>query len=305
MKKLSIVVPAYNEADSIRPFLDAIAALGLANPYEIIFVDDGSRDGTLAAVKSAAETDERIRYVSFSRNFGKEAALYAGLEHAVGELIVTMDADLQHEPKLIPEMLAAVETEGYDSAAVSRTARRNESKVRGYLAKKYYALMNRYSEVPLKDGSMDFRLMTREFVNAVLSLKEQGRFTKGIYQWVGFKTKWIETETDARKGGPSKWTLEGLFAYAINSIIAFSNAPLKLASVLGVVSCAGATVYAAFILLSWLITGSHVSSIAVLAAAVVFLGGLQLFVIGILGLYVAGIFRETKNRPLYIVKEAK
>lgn len=305
MKKLSIVVPAFNEETCISPFIAAIDGLKLAADVEFVFVDDGSSDGTLDAIKAAAEGDGRVRYVSFSRNFGKEAALFAGLEHATGDYTVTMDADLQHDPKLLPEMFAALESGEFDSAAVCRTARKDEPKLRGYLAGKYYSVMNRYSEVSLRDGSMDYRMMTREFVQAVLSLKERGRFTKGIYQWVGFRTKWIETETIARVSGVSKWNLEALFAYAINSIIAFSNAPLKIASVTGVFACAGAVLYALFVLLAWLFAGGHVSSVMVLACVVVFLGGLQLFVIGILGLYVSGIFRETKNRPLFIVKEAR
>ena len=212
MNKLSIVVPAYNEADCVGRFAEAIYALRLPNPLEIVFVDDGSTDDTLEAVRSMAERDDRIRYVSFSRNFGKEAAIFAGLGHSTGDLVVTMDADLQHRPELLPQMLKAVEEEGYDCAAACRTTRTGEPKLRSWFAHLFYSLMSRFSDVELKDGSMDYRMMTRQMVDAVLSLGESNRFTKGIYQWVGFRTKWIETENAGRVAGSTKWSFWSLFA---------------------------------------------------------------------------------------------
>ncbi len=305
MKRLSVVVPAYNEEACIPAFVGAIRGLGLENPLEIVFVDDGSTDGTLGAVKAEAAKDARIRYVSFSRNFGKEAALFAGLRHATGDLVVTMDADLQHDPSHLAEMIRAVEAEGYDCAAACRTTRTGEPKVRSCFAHLFYALMNRHSDVALKDGAMDYRLMTRQVVEAVLSLKESNRFTKGIYEWVGFRTKWIECPNVARKGGASKWSFRSLLAYSGRGILAFSTAPLQIASVLGIATTLFAFGYMIWVFCKWLLYGDPVSGWPTLICVILFLGGLQLFVIGILGLYVAGVFRETKARPVYVVREER
>ena len=302
-KKLSIVVPCFNEAECICRFIDAIFSLGLPNPLEIVFVDDGSHDDTLAIIKESAKRDARIFYVSFSRNFGKESAIFAGLRKASGDLVVTMDADLQHRPELLRDMVEAIEDEGYDCAAAYRTTRDGEPKLRSWFAHRFYALMSRYSDVELKDGSMDYRMMTRQVVNVILSLQESNRFTKGIYQWVGFKTKWIETENVERVAGSTKWSFWSLFAYSLRGILAFSTAPLQMASALGVACCVLSFVYLAFIFFKWLIYGDPVSGWPTLICVVLLLGGLQLFVIGILGLYVAGIFREAKRRPVYIVKD--
>lgn len=304
-RKLSIVVPCYNEGACVEAFVETIFGLGLENPLEIVFVDDGSADNTLELIRKAAAADTRIRYVSFSRNFGKEAALFAGLEHATGDLAVTMDADLQHKPELLKEMVSAIENEGYDCAAACRTTRTGEPPLRSWFAHRFYELMSRYSDVNLKDGSMDYRMMTRQVLDVVLALKESNRFTKGIYQWVGFKTKWIETENRERVAGESKWSFLSLFAYSIRGILAFSTAPLQIASVLGVFCCLGSFAYMAFVFLKWLFLGDPVTGWPTLICVVLLLGGLQLFVIGILGLYIAGIFRETKHRPIYIVRERK
>ena len=304
MKKLSIVVPAYNESGCIVPFIETISALEIENPLEIVFVDDGSKDATLAEIKSAAAKDKRVRYVSFSRNFGKEAALFAGLKHATGELVVTMDADLQHDPRLLNEMVAAIEREGYDSAAACRTTRTGEPPVRSWFAHRFYALMSRCSDVELKDGSMDYRMMTRQVVDVVLSLKEANRFTKGIYQWVGFRTKWLECANVERTVGSSKWSFFSLFRYSVRGMLAFSTAPLQLASILGLLSTFASFVYMAWVFCKWMIYGDPVTGWPTLICVVLLLGGLQLFVIGILGLYVAGVYRETKGRPIYVVREA-
>lgn len=214
-----------------------------------------------------------------------------------------MDADLQHHPSLLRDMVKAIEDEGYDCAAAYRTTRVGEPKLRSWFAHRFYALMSRYSEVELKDGSMDYRMMTRQVVNAILTLQESNRFTKGIYQWVGFKTKWIETENVERVAGTTKWSFWSLFAYSLRGILAFSTAPLQMASALGVACCALSFVYMAFVFFKWLIYGDPVSGWPTLICVVLLLGGLQLFVIGILGLYVSGIFREAKHRPIYIVKD--
>ena len=305
MKKLSLVVPAYNESACIDRFVETVFGLGLGNPLEIVFVDDGSEDDTLAKIKAAAAKDGRIRYVSFSRNFGKEAALYAGLGHATGELVVTMDADLQHRPELLAEMARAIEEEGYDCAAACRTTRTGEPALRSWFAHRFYELMRRYSDVDLKDGSMDYRMMTRQVAEAVLSFTESNRFTKGIYQWVGFRTKWIETENVGRVAGETKWSFWSLFAYSVRGILAFSTAPLQLASILGIGCCLLAFCYMAFVFCKWLIYGDPVQGYPTLICVVLLLGGFQLFVAGILGLYIAGIFRETKRRPIYVVKESR
>lgn len=305
MKKLSLVVPAYNESACIDRFVETIFGLGLENSLEIVFVDDGSKDDTLAKIKAAAEKDERVRYVSFSRNFGKEAALFAGLNHASGDLVVTMDADLQHRPELLKDMVNAIELEGYDCAAACRTTRTGEPALRSWFAHRFYGLMSRYSDVDLKDGSMDYRMMTRQVVDVILALKESNRFTKGIYQWVGFKTKWIETENVERVAGETKWSFWSLFAYSVRGILAFSTAPLQLASILGFCFCCLSFLYMTVVFVKWLLYGDPVGGWPTLICVVLLLGGLQLFVIGILGLYIAGIFRETKHRPIYVVKEAK
>jgi len=304
MKKLSVVVPAYNEAACVPRFIETIFALGLANPLELVFVDDGSSDGTLSEIKAAAAKDPRVRYVSFSRNFGKEAALFAGLHHATGDLVVTMDADLQHDPALLKGMVQAIEEEGFDCAAACRTTRAGEPKLRSWFAHRFYALMNRYSDVALKDGAMDYRMMTRQVLETVLSLKEANRFTKGIYEWVGFRTKWIECVNVERAAGVSKWNFWSLVAYSWRGILAFSTAPLQIASILGIMTTLAAFVYMAWVFAKWLVYGDPVSGWPTLICVILFLGGLQLFVIGILGLYIAGIFRETKGRPVYVVREA-
>lgn len=304
MKKLSIVIPAYNEAPCVALFAETVFALELDRPLELVFVDDGSSDGTLAAIKALAATDSRVRFVSFSRNFGKEAALYAGLTAATGELVVTMDADLQHDPQLLKEMAAAIELEGYDCAAACRTTRTGEPPVRSWFAHRFYALMSRHSDVALKDGAMDYRMMTRQVVTAVLSLKESNRFTKGIYEWVGFRTKWIDCANAVRAAGKTKWSFAALVAYSLRGLLSFSTAPLQIASVLGFATTAFAFAYLIYVFAKWLVCGDPVSGWPTLICAILLLGGLQLFVIGILGLYVAGIFRETKGRPIYVVKEA-
>lgn len=305
VRTLSVVVPCYNEADCIASFLSAIHALPLTETIEFVFVDDGSTDGTLDALTAAADRDSAVHFVSFSRNFGKEAALMAGLERATGDLIVTMDADLQHRPELLPEMVRAIVEDGYDSVATRRTNRTGEPVVRSWFAHRFYALMNRFSDVRLVDGSMDYRMMTRPFVDAVLRLQETNRFTKGIYQWVGFRTKWLECENASRVAGASKWSFLSLVSYSIRGLLAFSTAPLQVASVLGLCCCAGAFAYMLYIFVKWAIFGDPVAGWPTIMCAVLLLGGLQLFVIGILGTYLAGISREIKRRPPYIVRASR
>lgn len=290
MKKLSIVVPAYNEAPCIVPFVNAVVTLGLENPYEIVFVDDGSCDDTLQTIKRLSVEDEHIRYVSFSRNFGKESALRAGLEHARGDLVVTMDADLQHDPKLLPEMIRAVEEEGYDSAAACRTTRTGEPKVRSWFAHRFYQFVNKMSEVAVRDGAMDYRLMTRPVLDGVLRMKENARFTRGLYAWVGFRTKWLESPNLPRQAGETKWSFLSLFVYSVKAVISYSAAPLHLSFLVSTLTFIASMVLFAL--------GCPTAGLITLLHAVEFA------VLGVIGLYVAEIFRETKNRPMYIVREA-
>ena len=302
---LSIAVPCYNESSCVVRFVDAIKALNLPVAYEIVFVDDGSVDDTLSLIKKLADGDDRIRYVSFSRNFGKEAALLAGLEYSKGSVVVTMDVDLQHKPEMLLLMYKAIMEEGYDCAAAIRTNRDGEPMLRSWFAHRFYNLMNKYSEVSLKDGLMDYRMMTRQVVDSVLKIRETNRFTKGIYQWVGFKTKWLETGNCERVGGNTKWSLWGLFCYSMKGIVSFSTAPLQIASILGTLCCVPAFLFMTYISCKWLFLGERVAGWATLICVILFLGGLQLFVIGILGTYIAFTYREAKHRPIYMVREAK
>lgn len=289
MKSLSIVVPAYNEAPCVVPFLKSLACLGEERPVEIVFVDDGSNDETLKILKDLAAQDSRVKYLSFSRNFGKEAALLAGMKRASGELVATMDIDGQHDAKLLLPMLDAVESEGYDSAAACRTDRAGEPPIRTFFAHRFYALMNKVAEIPFKDGAMDFRLMTRVFVDNVLRLGEGARFARGIFTWVGFKTKWIESSNLPREAGKTKWSFIGLFIYSMKAVISFSAAPLHIAFVLSALS----------LMLSIILFALSCTLAGLIA---LFQSG-QFLVIGIVGVYVAETLREAKDRPLYVIKE--
>lgn len=303
MKKLSVVCPVYNEESCIAVFVREIKKVlnGVA-ACEIVFVDDGSTDGTLAAVKESVSQNQDIHYVSFSRNFGKEAALLAGLQAAKGDCVVTMDVDLQDPPALLPKMVQHI-TEGFDSVATRRCTRVGEPMIRSWFARRFYWLMKKFSDVELVDGARDYRMMNRCVVDAILSMPETNRFTKGIYQWVGFKTKWISFENVERRTGETKWSFWKLCGYAINGILAFTTAPLQIASWLGILSCIGAFVSLAWIYIKALIFGNPVAGWPSMVCIVIFLGGLQLFVIGILGAYLAKVYGETKHRPIYIVKE--
>ncbi len=304
-KTLSIVVPCYNEEACIEGFVQAVEASHLSIPIEYIFVDDGSKDATLAILQRLSHGDNRIHYVSFSRNFGKEAALLAGLRKASGDFVVTMDVDLQDPPTLLPEMLNAICDEGYDCVATCRTSREGEPPIRSWFARRFYWLMRKFSDVELVDGARDYRMMTRQVVDAILSMSETNRFTKGIYQWVGFKTKWIAFPNVERVAGTTKWSFWKLFRYSLEGILAFATAPLQIASFLGIASCAGAFFFLLFIVGRALLFGDPVGGWPSLACLIIFFGGLQLFVVGILGTYLAKTYLETKHRPLYLIKEEK
>lgn len=307
---LSLVVPCYNEEESIplfyqetqRIYTESLETLGLVLEY--VFVDDGSSDGTLNTVKRLAETDERVHYVSFSRNFGKEAGIYAGLEVASGDYVAVMDADLQDPPALLPQMVAALE-EGYDCIATRRKNRKGEPPVRSFFARLFYRLINKMSSTQIIDGTRDFRLMKRMVVDAILSDKEYNRFSKGIFSWVGFRTKWIEYENVERCAGKTKWSFWKLFLYSVDGILAYTTVPLALVSVMGIILCLIAFIALCFVVIRALIFGDPVAGWPSMISIIIFLGGIQLFCLGLIGLYISKIYLETKKRPLYIVRERK
>ncbi len=305
--KISIVVPCYNEEAALVFFqkeIDRVSQELMPDiTFEILYIDDGSKDNTLQEIHHLAEQDKRVKYISFSRNFGKEAAIYAGLKNASGDLVAIMDADLQDPPALLPEMYHAIMEEGYDSAATRRVDRKGEPPVRSFFARKFYKLMNNISNTDIVDGARDYRLMNRKFVNALLELGEYNRFSKGLFGWVGFKTKWIEFENVERVAGETKWSFWKLFRYSIEGIVAFSTAPLALAAVLGVIMCILGAIAIVFIVVRQLAFGNAVAGWASLACIILFLGGVQLLCLGILGSYMSKTYLEVKNRPIYICGE--
>lgn len=305
--KISIVVPCYNEEVALVFFqkeIDRVSQELMPDvTFEILYIDDGSKDNTLQEIHHLAEQDKRVKYISFSRNFGKEAAIYAGLKNASGDLVAIMDADLQDPPALLPEMYHAIMEEGYDSAATRRVDRKGEPPVRSFFARKFYKLMNKISNTDIVDGARDYRLMNRKFVNALLELGEYNRFSKGLFGWVGFKTKWIKFENVERVAGETKWSFWKLFRYSIEGIVAFSTVPLALAAVLGVIMCILGAIAIIFIVVRQLAFGNAVAGWASLACIILFLGGVQLLCLGILGSYMSKTYLEVKNRPIYICGE--
>jgi glucosyltransferase len=305
MKRLSIIVPCYNEEEAIPLFFDACAAETAKLPVEAEwwFVDDGSRDGSLSQMKALRERDARVHYVTFSRNFGKEAAMLAGLEAATGDLVAVMDVDLQDPPALLGEMLQGLESEGFDCVATRRVTRKGEPRLRSFFARAFYRLINRISKTEVVDGARDFRLMTRQMADAILSLREVSRFSKGIFSWVGFKTKWLEYENVQRVAGETKWSFWKLLIYSLDGIIGFSTAPLAIASVMGMVFCLLAFVLILYFFIKTLIWGDPVAGFPAMICIILLLGGIQLFCIGILGQYLSKTYLETKRRPIYIARE--
>ena len=305
--EISIVVPCFNEEEEAIPIfyeetLKVLKTMSLLS-YEFVFVDDGSSDRTLAVLKEISSNDNTVHFVSFSRNFGKEAALYAGLSKASGAFISVMDVDLQDPPSLLPQMMDAVRNEDYDCAATRRITRKNEPPVRSFFARRFYKIMGKLSDVSVVDGARDFRLMTRKYKDAVLSLTERNRFTKGIFPWVGFNTKWFAYENVERVVGRTKWSFWKLFLYSIDGIIGFSTKPLAFSALAGVLSLAIAFVFIVFIAVRRLVFGDSVQGWASLVCFITFFSGMQLFCTGISGLYILKIYTEVKQRPIYIIKE--
>lgn len=304
--KITAVVPCYNEQEALGFFYEEMNRVTTEMKdveFEILFVNDGSKDRTLELMKEFAEKDVRVKYISFSRNFGKEAAIYAGLEHASGDLVAIMDADLQDPPKLLPEMYHAVIEEGYDSVATRRVTRKGEPPVRSFFARLFYRVMNKMCKTEIVDGARDFRLMTRPFVNALLSMKEYNRFSKGLFGWVGFKTKWIEFENVERVAGETKWSFWKLLLYAIDGMVAFSTMPLSIAALIGILMCAVAVLAIVFIIVRQLCFGGSAFGWPSMVCIMIFIGGIQLLCMGIMGQYLAKTYLEVKDRPVYICKE--
>ena len=310
MKLLSAIVPCFNEQDNIFDFYDELMKnegffKGQDVDLEVIFVDDGSRDETVSRVKELIQKDERVHLVSFSRNFGKEAAMYAGLQHAKGDYVAVMDCDLQDPPALLPQMYKAIAEEGYDSVATRRVNRKGEPPIRSFFARKFYKIINKMSKAEIVDGARDYRLMTRQFVDAILSMEEYNRFSKGIFGWVGFKNKWIEFENIERKKGETKWSFWKLFVYALDGILAFSTAPLAIASLIGVLFCILAFIFIIVVIVRQWTVGdpNNLVGWASMVCIILFASGIQLFCLGIVGQYLSKAYLEVKRRPLYIVKE--
>lgn len=304
MNLLSIVVPCFNEDESVGIFLEEIQKTLKDYNFEVIYVNDGSSDNTLKYIKELASKNSNVKYISFSRNFGKESAIFAGLKYASGDYICLMDADLQHPPKLIPEMLEAVLDEGYDVAAARRVSRKGEPKIKSFFSHRFYKVFNRISDIDMVEGATDYRIMTRQVVDSVLNLPEYNRFSKGLFQWVGFDTKWIEYENIERIAGESTWSFWGLIKYSIEGLVAFTTLPLSVSTFLGMVFSVIAFIYMLFIIIRYLIYSEAVPGYPTLICSLLLLGGIQLLSIGVLGKYLEKTYFEAKNRPIFIVKES-
>ncbi|MFV0274717.1 MAG: glycosyltransferase family 2 protein [Bacilli bacterium] len=302
---LSIIVPCYNEEKVIQVFYKELKKVVSNNDikYELIFIDDGSKDKTIKVIENFIKKDKNIELISFSRNFGKEAAMLAGLEAANGDFVVLMDSDLQDPPKLLPTMLKTIIDEGYDSVATRRVSRQGEPAIRSIFARFFYKLINKLSSTDIVDGARDYRMMTKQMKDSIISLREYHRFSKGIFGWVGFETKWIEYENVERAAGETKWSFFKLFKYALEGIIGFTTLPLRFSTFTGFLTCICSFIYFIYILLSTLIFGNPTSGYASTLVIILLLGGIQLFTIGILGEYLAKTYIEIKRRPIYIVKK--
>lgn len=306
MKKISIIVPAYNEEEAIPYFYKEIKKIWEQmsnNDFEVIFINDGSKDQTLSILKEYAKKDKRIKYISFSRNFGKEAAIYAGLKKSSGDFITIMDADLQDPPELIPKMYHYIVEENYDMVATRRANRKGEPPIRSFFAKKFYKLINKMSKVEMVDGARDFRFMTRQVVNSILELDEYNRYSKGLFSFVGFETKWISYPNKKRVAGKTKWSFWNLLIYACEAITAFSTIPLVISVLIGLIFCIISFLMIMIIILKTWIYGDPVSGWPSLVCIIFFISGIQLFCIGIIGQYLSKTYLEVKKRPIYIIKE--
>lgn len=307
MKKVSLIIPCFNEADGLPEFDKEINRMvsGLSDYcFEIIYVDDGSTDNTLQTIRKFSKEQEAVKYISFSRNFGKEAAMYAGFCNATGDYVAVMDADLQDPPALLPDMLKILESGEYDSVATRRVSRKGEPVIRSFCARQFYKLINRISDADIVDGARDYRLMTRDMTDAIVALGERNRFSKGIYGWIGYRTYWYPYENVQRIAGETKWSFWKLLKYSIQGIVDFSDAPLAVASWFGI-SCTGISFLALlFIIIRRLVFGDPVAGWASTVCIIVFIGGIQLFCLGVIGQYIGRTYTETKRRPHYIISDS-
>lgn len=305
-KSVTLIVPCYNEEAALPVFYDAVCEIASAlDHYDVsmLLVNDGSKDGTLSIMRELAKKDERVQYISFSRNFGKEAAMYAGFCNAKGDYVAVMDADMQDPPSLLPEMIEILETQEYDSVATRRVSRDGEPPIRSFFARMFYRIINKISDADIVDGARDFRLMKREMVDAIVAMCEYNRFSKGIFGWIGFRTKWLPYKNVERVAGETKWSFWGLFKYSIDGIVNFSQAPLSIASLMGLLLTMVSFVAIIFIVVRRLIFGDPVAGWASTACIILFMGGLQLLCMGIMGQYLAKTYLEVKRRPHYIIAE--
>jgi len=302
---ISLIIPCYNEQESLPIFYREVTSVArrMESEYELLFVDDGSKDRTLPILKELAAQDEHVTYFSFSRNFGKEAAMYAGFCNAKGDYVAVMDADMQDPPSLLPQMTAILESGEYDSVATRRTSRTGEPPIRSWFAKRFYRLVNRISDADIVDGARDFRLMRREMAEAIVSMGEYNRFSKGIFGWIGFRTYWMPYDNIERAAGETKWNFWKLFKYAIDGIISFSQAPLSIASWFGMVMTLLSFLFLFLIVIRKAVFGDPVAGWASTICVIVFIGGIQLFCLGIIGQYIAKAYLETKKRPHFIISE--
>ncbi|MBQ7013707.1 MAG: glycosyltransferase family 2 protein [Oscillospiraceae bacterium] len=312
MSLISIVVPCYNEEqvlplfyEEIQKIMDQMRAEHSHLTFELVFIDDGSKDKTLAILREMAAADKRVRYISFSRNFGKEAGMFAGLENSRGDYVVVMDADLQHPPAFLPKMYNFVKDGEYDCATTRRVSRKGESKIRSAFARTFYKIMNKISQTEIVDGAQDFRFMTRQMVDSILSMKEYNRFSKGIFSWVGFKVRYIEYENVERAAGTTAWSFWGLFKYSLEGIMAFSTAPLAISIVLGIVFCILAVLMLIPIIINAVLFGGSMFEFMMIMGGMFFLGGVQLLCTGILGQYLSKTYMESKSRPIYLARETE
>lgn len=308
MDKISVIVPCYNEEESLPLFYQEIqSVMKTMNgvEWELCFIDDGSKDGTLDILRRLSKQDKQVRFVSFSRNFGKEAAMYAGFQMCTGDFAAVMDADMQDPPSLLPEMYAALQSGEYDSVATRRVNRDGEPPIRSMFARMFYKLINKISNADIVDGARDFRLMRRSMVDAILAMGEYNRFSKGIFGWVGFKTKWLPYRNVERVAGETKWSFWKLLLYSMDGIVAFSTAPLMISSVMGILCCLIAIVMIVVIVCKTLIWGDPVGGWPSMMSVMLLLGGIQLFSMGILGQYLEKTYLETKKRPIYLVRETE
>lgn len=306
MEVISIIIPCYNEEDSIPLIYNELKKVSnnMKYDFEFIFVNDGSIDNSLSVLKKLSAKDKQVKYIHFSRNFGKEAAMYAGLSKSKGDYVTIMDADLQDPPSLLPEMLRLIKEEEYDSVSTRRVSRKGEPKIRSFFARKFYKIINKLSKIEMVDGARDYRLMTRQMVNSILELKEYNRYSKGLFSFVGFNTYWLEYENVERVAGETKWSFWGLVKYAIEGIVAFSTLPLSIASLMGFIFCFVSFILIIIIIIKTLIFGDPTSGWPSLVCIIFFVSGIQLFCLGIIGKYLSKTYLETKNRPIYIIKES-